>query len=97
MPRRCVATFCDAKIGVGYTSSKIGAKWQRCIEFGRSFISFITIVWLQKTGVHYHEANGRVKPDAIPTATFPRDPGILPLILSETRAESGCNIPLMAS
>ena len=27
-------------------------------------------------GVCYREANGRVKPDAIPTAIFPTDPGI---------------------
>ena len=39
--------------------------------------------------VRYREANGRVKPDAIPTAIFPN--------LSETRAESACNTPLMAS
>ena len=38
----------------------------------------------------YCEVNGRVKPDAIPTAIFPMDPGILP----ETRVESACNTPV---
>ena len=37
-------------------------------------------------GVCYREANGRVKPDAIPTAIFPMDPGILPETRLELRA-----------
>ena len=43
--------------------------------------------------VHYCEANGRVELDAIPTAIFPTDPGIL----SETQAERVCITSPMAS
>ena len=44
-------------------------------------------------GVCYREVNGQVKPDAITTTILPSDPGILP----ETRIESACNTPPMAS
>ena len=40
--------------------------------------------------IRYHEATGRVEPDTIPPAIFPR-------ILSESRAESTCYTSLMAS
>ena len=29
-------------------------------------------------GIHYREANGRIKPDIIPTTIFPMDPGKIP-------------------
>ena len=38
MLKHCVAAFCNTKRGVGYMSSKTGAKWQRNTEFGQSFI-----------------------------------------------------------